>query len=89
MNISDKIRKIAGNCCGGQKLRSNEEIQSTKWKALPTGWTEKSREKFWNSLVGDAEHKRTVCHDKMMGWIKDDKRAWAYCQSLWDEFENK
>ena len=81
-------------CCGkklriSDVLRSVDNIEATKWEALPTGWSEKSREKFWKSLTGDVKHKRTKCHEKVMSWIKDDKRAWAYCQSLWDEFENK
>jgi len=55
---------------------------------MPSGWDEGSRKKFWHTLVGDVEHKRTKCFEKIKDHFPGDKGR-AFCQSLWDEFENK
>ena len=71
-----------------QELEALEKI-ATKWSGMPAGWTEHSRKQFWETLVGDVEHKRTKCHEKMKGKLPTDDAVWAFCQSCWDEFENK
>lgn len=62
---------------------------ATKWDDMPKGWTEGSRKEFWDSLVGDVEHKRTKCFKKIRDHLPSDDATWAFCQSLWDEYENK
>lgn len=71
------------------QIRHLEDKVATKWDDLPEGWTESSRKKFWDTLVGDAKHKRTKCHGKMKDKLPSDDATWAFCQSLWDEYENK
>lgn len=71
------------------EITSLEKRLATKWDDMPEGWTEASRKQFWESLVGDVKHKRTKCHDKMEGKLPSDEATWAFCQSLWDEYENK
>jgi hypothetical protein len=73
-------------------LKDIEKLEkriATKWKKMPKGWTAKSRKQFWETLVGDVEHKRTKCHDKMKDKLPSDDATWAFCQSLWDDYENK
>ncbi len=64
------------------------EKKATEWAAMPAGWDEGSRKKFWNTLVGDVEHKRTKCFEKVKSHFPGEKGR-KFCQSLWDEFENK
>lgn len=71
------------------EIRILEGKVATKWDDMPEGWTEGSRKQFWESLVGDAKHKRTKCHEKMKDKLPSDDATWAFCQSLWDEYENK
>ena len=71
------------------EITSLEKRLATKWDDMPEGWTEASRKQFWESLVGDVKHKRTKCHDKMKDKLPSDDATWAFCQSLWDEYENK
>lgn len=62
---------------------------ATKWDGMPEGWTQGSRKQFWESMVGEVEHKRTKCFEKIRPHLPSDDAAWAFCQSLWDDFENK
>lgn len=70
-------------CCGEQKLRVQNE--PVKWQTN-NNISRNSRNIFWGSLKGD---KKCQCLNKVKLWIKDNNMAIAYCQSLWDEFENK
>jgi len=60
--------------------------KADKWKTMPEGWTRKSRREYWESLTGDAEHKVTLCIDKMTGHIDDPG---AFCAALADRVEGK
>jgi hypothetical protein len=55
-----------------------------KWKKMPRGWTEESRTKMWQSLVGDSEHKVTECIRKMDGNVDNPG---AFCAALADRVE--
>lgn len=55
-----------------------------KWKSLPKGWTQKSVEKFWDTMTGEAKHKVTECIKKMDGKIDDPG---AFCASLADKVD--
>jgi hypothetical protein len=56
-----------------------------RWEGpLPRGWTDESREKFWESLVGDVEHKVTKCIKEMEGKVSDPG---AFCAALADRVE--
>jgi hypothetical protein len=52
---------------------------SARWEDLPKGWTDESREKYWESLTGDNKHKITKCMKEMEGKIDDPG---AFCASL-------
>lgn len=56
------------------------------WDKLPKGWTEKSVQKFWDSLTGGRQHKVTACMKRMDGKINDPG---AFCASLADRVEGK
>ena len=60
---------------------ADKKPKGSKWRKKPKGWTTKSREKFWKSLVGDAEHPVTVCIEKMTGKVDDPG---AFCAALAD-----
>jgi hypothetical protein len=49
------------------------------WEGMPTGWTQDSAKKFWESLTGDRKHKITKCIEKMKGDVDDPG---AFCASL-------
>lgn len=57
-----------------------------KWKKMPKGWTDESRRKFWDSLVGDVKHKVTKCIKQMDGKVGDPG---AFCAALADRVEGK
>ena len=57
--------------------------QADKWQSMPKGWTEESRQKFWESLKGDNKHKVTKCIEEMEGKNIDDPGA--FCASLADQ----
>jgi len=44
---------------------------AAKWDTLPNGWTQKSVNKFWKTLTGDAKHKVTKCIKEMEGKFDD------------------
>lgn len=55
------------------------------WENLPKGWTEKSVQKMWESLTGNApKHKVSACIRKMEGQVDDPG---AFCASLADKME--
>jgi len=60
--------------------------EAKPWGKLPKGWTQKSVDSFWNTMVGDAKHKVTKCIEKMEG--KFDNPG-AFCASLADKVEGK
>jgi hypothetical protein len=68
------------------KRRSSEIQAFDKWKKMPKGWTDESRKKYWNSLVGNVKHKVTKCIKEMEGKIGDPG---AFCASLADRVEGK
>jgi len=68
------------------ELRTMLAGEGDKWKKLPKGWTDESRSKMWNSLVGDVKHKVTKCIKQMTGKVDD---AGAFCASLADRVEGK
>lgn len=46
--------------------------------------------KFWNTLVGDVEHKRTKCIKKLTGKLGDipgGSSPERFCQALYSRFE--
>ena len=54
-----------------------------KWKKLPPGWTDKSVEKFWDTLTGTTpKHKVWDCVKKMTKPFGDG--AGAFCGGLAD-----
>jgi hypothetical protein len=57
---------------------------AAKWKTLPKGWTQKSVEKFWTTLTGEAKHKVTKCIKEMGDKIDDPG---AFCASLADRVD--
>jgi len=63
---------------------SLEERVAAKWESMPKGWTDESREKFWNSLTGDVKHKVTKCMKEMEGKVSD---TGAFCASLADRVD--
>lgn len=65
-----------------------EKRLATPWSGMPDGWNEHSRHSFWDSLVGDVEHKRTKCYEKIKDHLPGEKGR-KFCQSLWDDYENK
>jgi len=60
---------------------AEEAAKGNKWKTMPKGWTDESRKKFWNSLVGDSVHQVTKCMKEMEGKVDDPG---AFCGSLAD-----
>ena len=62
------------------------EQVAAKWKTKPKGWTDESRKKFWDSLVGDVKHKVTKCIKQMDGKVDDPG---AFCAALADRVEGK
>ena len=74
-----------------ESMKTDEIINSVaarhaQWDNLPKGWTSKSVDSFWNTMVGDAKHKVTKCMKKMDGKIDD---TGAFCASLADKVEGK
>jgi hypothetical protein len=61
---------------------------AAKWEDMPKGWSDASREKFWNTLTGDVKHKVTKCIKKMEGKGGIDDPG-AFCASLADRVEGK
>jgi hypothetical protein len=62
--------------------KGGSEREAAKWKGpLPKGWDKGSRDKFWDSLVGDVKHKVTKCMEQMKGKVDDEG---AFCASLAD-----
>lgn len=59
-----------------------------KWVSNPKGWDTSSRKQFWESITEGAKHKRTKCMEKLKGHPEIDDVG-AFCNSLYDEFENK
>lgn len=71
------------------KMASMERAsyEGNKWRSLPKGWTDESREKFWNSLTsGSPKHKVTACIKKMDGKVDNPG---AFCASLADRVLGK
>ena len=58
--------------------------RTNKWKTLPKGWTQKSVEKFWESMTGEVKHKVTKCMKEMEGKVDD---TGAFCGSLADKVD--
>ncbi len=57
---------------------------AAKWDTLPKGWTQKSVDKFWETLTGGVKHKVTKCIKEMEGKFDDPG---AFCASLADKVE--
>ena len=68
------------------KSAFEQTLVAKKWKKLPKGWTNKSVESYWKSLVGDVKHKVTKCIKRMKdeGGITDPG---AFCAALADRVE--
>lgn len=68
-----------------RKMVASMLRQADKWKSMPKGWTDESRDKFWGSLTGQAtKHKVTACMKKMDGKVDDPG---AFCASLADRVD--
>ena len=57
-----------------------KHLTQAGWEDLPTGWTQDSARKFWNSLTGDKTHKISQCIKKVAGTGISDPGA--FCGSL-------
>lgn len=68
------------------ELRAMLAGKGDKWQKLPKGWTDESRKKMWDSLVGDVKHKVTKCIKQMEGKVDDPG---AFCAALADRVEGK
>lgn len=55
---------------------------ATGWDNLPSGWTQESFKKFWNTLTEESAHPWTKCVEKMTGNIDDPE---AFCASAKDQ----
>lgn len=62
----------------------SQQTNASKWETLPKGWTQKSVEKFWDSLTGDVKHRVTKCMKEMEGKVDD---TGAFCASLADKVD--
>ena len=62
-------------------LVAKDLLAADKWKKMPKGWTDESRKKFWDSLVGDVKHKVTKCIKQMDGKVDNPG---AVCAALAD-----
>jgi TRAP-type C4-dicarboxylate transport system substrate-binding protein len=60
-------------------IREAAKKQADRWEDMPKGWTDESREKFWNSLTGDVQHRITKCIKEMQGKVSDPG---AFCGAL-------
>ena len=60
-------------------IKEASQRQADKWEDMPKGWTSESREKFWDSLTGPAEHKITKCMQEMDGKVSDPAK---FCGAL-------
>jgi len=73
--------------CGGKVLENTgycvkcekKVKKADRWYDMPEGWDAGSREKFWDSLTGDATHKITKCIEQMTGKVSDPG---AFCGAL-------
>lgn len=66
--------------------KKKEKKKGKQWKKMPKGWKSKSRESYYDSLVGDEEHPVTKCIDKMEDHIDNPG---AFCASLKDRVKGK
>jgi hypothetical protein len=64
--------------------KTASQREAARWEKMPKGWTDESRKKFWDSLVGDVKHKVTKCIKEMEGKFDDPG---AFCASLADRVD--
>lgn len=69
---------------GSDTMQFTATRLAKKWEGLPTGWTQESVKKFWDSLTGDVKHKVTKCIKEMDGKVDDPG---AFCASARDRVE--
>lgn len=68
-----------------RKMVASMLRSADRWETMPNGWDSKSRDKFWDSLTGQApKHKVTACINKMEGKVDDPG---AFCASLADRVD--
>ena len=60
-------------------IKEASQKQAAKWEDMPKGWTEESRQKFWDSLTGDRKHRITKCIKEMEGKVTDPGK---FCGAL-------
>lgn len=60
-------------------IKEASQRQADKWEDMPKGWTDESRQSFWDSLTGDKEHRITECMEQMEGKVSDPGK---FCGAL-------
>jgi hypothetical protein len=60
-------------------IKEASQKRADKWEDMPKGWTEESRQKFWDSLTGDRVHKISKCIKEMTGKVSDPGK---FCGAL-------
>ena len=60
-------------------IKEASQRQAEKWYDMPKGWTDESRQSFWDSLTGDRVHKISACIKEMTGKVSDPG---AFCGAL-------
>ena len=79
------IRQIRGSTFFWKAVELGVGVKTAAaWDNLPTGWSQKSLKKMWDTITGDRKHKVTACIKKMTGKVDDPG---AFCASLADKME--
>ena len=73
------ITKIKASVLFGQDEETFPKT-ADEWHSMPSGWTDESRKKFWESVGGSV----TKCMEKLKGNVDDPG---AFCASLKDRIE--
>ena len=60
-------------------IKEASQRQADKWYDMPKGWTDESRQSFWDSLTGDRVHKISACIKEMTGKVSDPGK---FCGAL-------
>jgi hypothetical protein len=60
-------------------IKEASQKRADRWYDMPKGWTDESRQKFWDSLTGDRKHRITKCIKEMTGKVDDPG---AFCGAL-------
>ncbi len=79
------IRKVRASVLFGKDIlkfaaETTDDKQAKRWETMPTGWTDESRKKFWESVGGSV----TKCMEKIKGHVDDPG---AFCAALKDRIK--